>query len=182
MENYLGSCPPSDSKGIFELNVFWFFFDQHPPLTELQAKTSRGSIVSLFYHDSYEVTLMKRAYSSQSSDLGYVWDHLQGNKLFFYYPNVATTFLENDSVWVCLIHLSWPCPQIASDGAWDFFQKYDLERLGALPGPASIQPVFHPIFHKCPQCTFARHNLEIVSCPISGPRPKLCIAKDSRTI
>ncbi len=70
---------------------------------------------------------------------------------------------------------------MSTNVAWYFFKNiFVLETLGALPDPVSNYPIFYTIFHKSSKRKFTKHNLEKVSCPISSPRQRLSIAKDSR--
>ena len=70
---------------------------------------------------------------------------------------------------------------MSTNGAWYFFQKdFCFGDTGALPDPLSNLPVYYRTFHKWYQCKYSRHNLEKVSRPISSPRWKLSITKNSR--
>ena len=100
-------------------------------------------------------------------------------------------FFDTQKLW----QLSWktmkcrpilyPCAGLAFRcllmGHDTFFKKiFVLETLGALRDTSSNLTVFNTTFHKWSRCKFTKHKLEKVSCPISSPRQKLSITKDSR--
>ncbi len=70
---------------------------------------------------------------------------------------------------------------MSTNGAWYFFRKdFSFGYTGSVAWHVNNLTVFNTTFHKWSRCKFTKHKLEKVSCPISSPRQKLSITKDSR--